>query len=1079
MKQFNLQQEASNPKNSAWVFASAGSGKTKILTDRVLRLLLEDVSPGKILCLTFTKVAAAEMQQRINAELSEWILCSDEKLTEKLTNMIGRDPTPIELKKSRTLFVKILDDESKIKAQTIHSFCQSLIKICPFEAGVSPAFEIIEKEREGLFLQQAKKEVLKKALEDTDLGNLIKKINTQLNEESFSQLIGKMLGFKEQINLLKQDFFGIENLVDEIFKAFSLSKSQSELEIFLDFLEKLDQEKTSKTLLKLELGTSKINFDIAAKIRNFLTKPTLANFENYKSAFFTEKNDARKIHGKAAEDLEVINFLAESREIILNFSNKINSLKIAQNTAALLKIVDAILAHYSLLKKQNALLDYNDLIVETNRMLSNPDYMDWVKLKMDGSFDHILIDESQDTNHQQWNIIKALSEDFFSGESSSNKSRSIFIVGDEKQSIYGFQGADPNISRDIFGFFKNRLGDNLKKIDLNNSFRSAKKILQAVDEVFADEKRSAAISKISPFSAHKAIRDKVGKVEIWPQLQKSKTEKKEKTYEWQIDFDKEKSPTEAEILAEIIAKKIKFRAESKDTENHAKYGDFMILLRTRTNGFDEALVKYFHQYQIPFTSVSNVKFSDNLLIQDLLSAAKFVNLPQDDLNLANLLKSPIFEVLEDDLLEICLKKNADESCIYKALESLPKFSHLKNDLDELITKSKALNCFEFFYFLLNEKNRQQKFISEFGLESLTLIDNFLLSVCDFSQNFSPHLQIFLDFVEKINPTISLSSESQNHVRISTIHSAKGLQAPIVIIPDCAYNLYQLPSFKEEILWTELGETKIPLWCRKRSEENQIVQDQRQIKSKESEDEYLRLLYVAMTRAENELYIGGFGNSKDQKSWYEIIKSSVLCAEFIAEEDFLKPIELNAPCDAEQNEISQKQTLETLLELPHTNQQNQIDKSQIKGRLIHKTLEVIGKNHNEEKAWLAKLAEKIIEKESFLNLEEKKKINHEISQFLTSKEFEKLFCGNVRCEVEVFGEIEGKKTFGRIDLLVEKENEILIIDYKSDEALPDKAPQSYLEQLSDYQSLVKCIYPNRKITMGIFWTKFLQLQICQI
>jgi ATP-dependent helicase/nuclease subunit A len=1072
MKQFNLQQEASNPKNSAWVFASAGSGKTKILTDRVLRLLLEDVSPGKILCLTFTKVAAAEMQQRINAELSEWILCSDEKLTEKLANMIGRNPTTLELKKSRTLFVKILDDESKIKAQTIHSFCQSLIKICPFEAGVSPAFEIIEKEREGLFLQQAKKEVLKKALKNTELGNLIKKINTQLNEESFSQLIGKMLGFKEQINLLKQDFFGIENLIDEIFKAFSLSKSQTESEIFLEFLTKLDHAKASKALPKLESGTSKINIEVASKIKKFISQPTLAGFENYKSAFFTEKNDARKIHGAAAQDHEVVGFLEESREIILNFSDEINSLKIAQNTAALLKIVDAILANYSLLKKQNALLDYNDLIVETNRMLSNPDYMDWVKLKMDGSFDHILIDESQDTNHQQWNIIKALSEDFFSGESASNKSRSIFIVGDEKQSIYGFQGADPNISRDIFGFFKNRLGDNLKKIELNNSFRSAKKILQAVDEVFADEKRSAAISKISPFSTHKAIRETVGKVEIWPQLQKPKAEKKEKNYEWQIDFEKEKTPSEAEILAEIIARKIKFRVESND----AKYGDFMILLRTRTNGFDKALVKYFHQYQIPFTSVSNVKFSDNLLIQDLLSAAKFVNLPQDDLNLANLLKSPIFEILEDDLLEICLRKNAEESCIYKALEGLPKFSQLKNDLDQLITKSKTLNCFEFFYFLLNEKNRQQKFIAEFGLESLTLMDNFLLSVGDFSQNFSPHLQLFLDFVEKINPTISLSSEANNHVRISTIHSAKGLQAPIVMIPDCAYNLYQLPSFKEEILWVDFEEAKIPLWCRKKSEENKIVQNQRQIKSKEAEDEYLRLLYVAMTRAENELYIGGFGNSKDQKSWYEIIKNSVLCAEFISEEEFLKPIELSAPYHSEQSEISQETDLKTSLKLPRTSQQNQIDKSQIKGRLIHKILEVIGKNYTEEKPWLTKLAERIIEKENFLNLKEKTKIHHEISQFLTSKEFEKLFCGNVRCEVEVFGECEDKKTLNRIDLLVERENEILVIDYKSDETLPNQVPQSYLEQLTNYQRLVQKIYPNHKIVMGIFWTKFLQLKM---
>ncbi len=1077
MTKVTLQQEASNPENSAWVFASAGSGKTKILTDRVLRLLLEDVSPNKILCLTFTKVAAAEMQHRINSELSAWILCDDQILEEKLTSMIGRNPTQIELKKARILFVKILDDESKIKVQTIHSFCQSLIKICPFEAGVSPSFEIIEKEREGLFLQQAKKEFLKKALENTELGNLIKKVNTQLNEESFSQLISKMLAFKEQLNLLKQEFFGIENLIDEIFKSFSLSKFHTEEEIFAEFLTKLNLKQNYDLALILEKGNSAKNFETASKIKIFLNNPILKNFETYKLAFLTKENEPRKIYGDASKEQSNINFMVSCQEIILDFLNKLNSLKIARNTTYLLKIVEAILDNYTNLKKQNSLLDYNDLIVETNKMLTNPDYMDWIKLKMDGSFDHILIDESQDTNHQQWNIIKALSEDFFTGESSSNKKRSIFIVGDEKQSIYGFQGADPNISSDIFGFFKNRLGDNLKKIELNNSFRSAKKILQAVDEVFALKERSFAISKIATSVNHQAIRDIVGKVEIWPQIQKAKTTKNEKSYEWQIDFEQEKPATEAEILSEIIAKKIKFRVENKN----ANYGDFMILLRTRTNGFDEALVKFFHQYKIPFTSVSNVKFSDSLSVQDLLSAAKFVTLPQDDLNLACLLKSPIFEILEDDLLEICLKKNQDQSSIYKALDNFPKFLEVKNNLDDLIAKSKTLNCFEFFYDLINKQNCQTKFIAEFGLEGLNIIENFLLSVNDFSKNFSSHLQIFLDFVEKINPSISLSSEVKNNVRISTIHSAKGLQAPIVIVPDCAYNLNQLPSFKEEILWTEIGKNKLPIWCQRKSEENDIIKNQRQIKSKEAEDEYLRLLYVAMTRAENELYIGGFGSSKDPKSWYEIIKNSVSCAEFVSEEEFLKPIIL-PKSNSLAKEVTNYQILKTNLAKPEKNHDQtifQTDKSQIKGRLIHKILEIFGRNFNEEKTWLIQVAEKIIEKESFLDLSEKKKIYNEISQFLASKEFEKIFSGKVNCELEISGEINGKKTSGRIDLLVERGNEILIIDYKSDEILPNKIPQNYVEQLNNYQNLVRDIYPNHKIMTGIFWTKFLQLEMLQL
>jgi ATP-dependent helicase/nuclease subunit A len=1079
-----LQQTASNPKNSAWVFASAGSGKTKILTDRVLRLLLDDTKPNKILCLTFTKVAAAEMQQRINVELAKWILCSDEELIKKLHDLSGEIATQAELKKARTLFVKIIDEEAKIKVQTIHSFCQTLIKIFPFEAKVSPTFEVLEENQEKLLLKQAQKEVLKRAAENAELKNLIQKTNAKLHEESFSQLVSQLLNKKEQLNSLKENFFGIENVIDEIFKNFSVPKSQTEAEIFTDFLSQINREKNINLASNLEIGNSSKNSETATKIRIFIEDSTPENFKTYKLGFFTKENEPRKIYGEAAKDISNLNFMTECQKIILDFLDKANSLKIANDTALLLRLIDHILENYSRLKKQNSVLDYNDLIVETNRLLANPDFSNWIKLKMDGSFDHILIDESQDTNHQQWNIIKALSEDFFVGESLATKKRSIFIVGDEKQSIYSFQGAEPNISAEIFDFFAARLGDNLKKIELNNSFRSGEKVLQAVDQVFANEQRKKSISKVSKFSQHKPIRDSVGKVEIWPQVQKEKELKKEKNFDWQIDFSATKAPQEEEILAEIIAQKIKSRV--LDCTNSINYDDFMILLRNRTNGFDRALVKFFHQYQIPFTSVSRIKFSESLLIQDLLSAAKFVLLPQDDLNLACLLKSPIFEMSEEDLLQICLKKNSNQTSIYKALHEFTSFSKTLKNLEELIEKSQSLNSFEFFYFLLHKQNHQQNFIAHFGLESLEIMDKFILNAFDFAQNFSPNLQKFLEFIERLDPKISLSSNENNCVRISTIHSAKGLQAPVVILADCAYNFNQLLGAKEEISWLEFGKNKFPLWCRKKDDENRILKTHRAQKLCDTKDEYLRLLYVAMTRAEDELYIGGFGGSADPESWYEVVKNSVSCAEVVTKEEFLKPIEISNDLHGEiANQVQHderesschklrhlKLTSESLPKTAH----NQIEKSQIKGRLIHKIFEIIGKNFSEEKNWLSQLAKKIIEKEDFLNIEEKNKICDEILSFLNSDQFEKLFCGQVKCEVEVAGKIQNNKIIGRIDLLIEKENEVLIVDYKSDEALPNETPQQYLLQLKNYQQLIKNLYPQKQIKIAIFWTAFLKLEI---
>jgi ATP-dependent helicase/nuclease subunit A len=1087
-----LQQLASNPKNSAWVFASAGSGKTKILTDRVLRLLLEDVACNKILCLTFTKTAAAEMQDRINRELIKWVLCSDGELEKKLNDLSGNFPSTLDLKKARTLLVKILDSESKIKVQTIHSFCQSLIKIFPFESGVKPNFEVLESEKEKLLLKQAQKEVLKKAANNKSLQILISAINSKTYEEGLSNLVSDILSKKEKLILLKENFFGIEGIVDEIFKNFSVEKNCDEQEIFKNFFSKIDQTKVLNLAFELKNTGLINNGKIATAIENFLKNPSIKNFSSYQQAFFTQENEPRKVSKEIASNPTLSAIINEQQELILEFSEKLNSLQICKNTSLLLHFIDQILENYSRLKNQNAFLDYNDLIVETNRLLANPNFSDWVKMKMDGTFDHILIDESQDTNHQQWNIIKALSEDFFSGLSAAKNSRSIFIVGDEKQSIYSFQGAEPNISSEIFAYFENKMAGQLKKIELNNSFRSTKEILQAVDAVFSDEKRKNAISKVSAFKQHQAIRSGVGFVEIWPKVQFEKTEKEEKNYEWKIDFS-EDDDKEAAVLARIIALKIQNWVENKrilQAKNRAvQYGDFMILLRNRTNGFAQALNKYFSEYKIPFSSISKIKFDESLIIQDLLAAAKFALLPHDDLNLACLLKSPIFEVSEEDLFEICLYKNNQNAqqvqgdaaiqniTIYESLNHLTKFSAIKKNLDELVVKAQELNCFEFFFFLLEKKNARRKIISYFGEESCELLNKFSLEVFNFYEKFSPNLQKFLDFVEKLNPEISLSHNDENRVKITTIHSAKGLQAPVVMIPDCSYNFNKLLSSKEEISWMNFNENVFPIWCGKKSNENQLLKNHRQKKLDEAKEEYLRLLYVAMTRAEDELYIGGFGNEKDSECWYEVAKNS-LPNNLLAEEKFCEDLVVNSENFKTDNKIViedfnfyEEESLPTTLQPSEPNQQsNQIDHSQIKGRLIHKIFEIFGKNHREEKNWLAKIASQLVAKENFLDESQKTEVSDQALKFLHSPLFEELFSGKIFCEVE----LSGSRSISRIDLLIERENEVLIVDYKSDETMPDKIPQQYIDQLKNYENLVKKIYPKKKISCAILWTKFLNL-----
>ncbi len=1107
-----LQQIASDPNNSVWVFASAGSGKTKILVDRVLRLLLGGVKADKILCLTFTKVAASEMQERINKELANWVLLSDEDLKNKLKNLQGFPTNPQTLEKARTLFARTLDDESKIKIQTIHSFCQNLVKIFPFEAGIKPNFEIIETSQEKLLLQKTQRKILKKAQNNDYLKSLITKINSFIQEDTFNKLISEILEEKEYLEQLKEDFFGIDGLIDNIFNNFLVPKNSNEKELFQDFYSQIKQEELNILVLELNKSELKTNLKSASEITLFLKEPSLKTFDFYQSAFLTDKKTARKLPGKILENKLLNKFFQKQIELIEDFSDRINSFKICTSTALLLKFVDQILEEYNELKRQNSILDYNDLVIKANKLLKNPEHLDWVKLKLDGFFDHILVDESQDTNHQQWDIIKALTDDFFSGQSASNKNRTIFIVGDEKQSIYSFQGAEANISEEIFTYFDEKLRNSsakLHKINLSNSFRSLPSILKVVDLTFSEENEKKAITKISDFEGHKAIRDGVGRVEIWPKVKNIKEDKKEDSFEWKIDFQPQEKYDEKDYLAELISIRIKNLVEGchilEGYNREVNYGDFMVLLRNRTDGFDKSLNKFFNKYKIPYNSFSKTSFNENIIIQDLISATKFALFPYDDLNLACLLKSPIINFSEENLLKICLLKNSKSISLFESLKNFIEFDYEIELLEKMIKNSQNLNCFEFFNFILQNHLIRTNFIDRFQSNCIQIIDKFLLKAFDFCQNFSSDLHKFLDFTEKLNPEISLNESDRNSVFVSTIHSSKGLQAPIVFIPDCCFIFNKLPAGSEKISWIKFDESKLPIWCPKKEQENKIVNRHRFLQKKSAYEEYLRLLYVAMTRAENQLIIGGFGNSDDENSWYNLIKKSNLKnlskeSFFVSHSEKLKNDKFLVEDENlifGQKEITYSYTEEEIFEekiLPEfsiyknlnkaekkeiksatTEFKNQINKSQNKGKLIHKVLELIGKNYQENKEWLISLSKKIVNSDDSFSNDEKELILAQIIAFINSKEFSYLFSDKTKCELPIAGVVNGKIINARIDLLSIKDDYILIVDYKTDKTKFSLANSIYEKQLTTYKKLVSQVYTNYHIKTAILWTEFLEIE----
>lgn len=1194
--QLQQQRIGSNPQNSVWVFASAGSGKTKILIDRLLRLLLIGTSPAKILCLTYTKIAAAEMQNRINTELSQWVIIDDETLKQRLKNLIGTDPSQDLQNQARALLIKTLDEERPIKIQTIHSFCQSLLSTFPFEAQIPVNFDLLTDGQVAIALKNAQKKLLSEAslskkkaeinrefsnnfgvkqerdestdklLKEFKLHEIVEEISGNINDKTLLELLEKLLAKKDKLFFLRDKFHTTEAVIAELAKILAVDQNLDEGQIFEKFWQKINQQKLHDLCASLRSSSSSKNQKYGAELSKFLANPIAKNFNFLQQALLTEDKSTgevglKKLYDKI--DLTHAQFLSEFFEEITVYIQQISSFLILQHNSQLLRFVYRILDHYQEFKRQNCYLDYGDLILLAGKLLSNEQHQAFIKMKMDGSFDHILIDESQDTNSEQWQIIKALTDDFAIQDQISNKPRSIFVVGDEKQSIFSFQGADIATSGLVLQHFKQQIGDNFTEIALNLSFRSKSKILQAVDLVFADESRKKAICQIGIYQPHQSFRGDGGYVELWKPIKSSDQESKTanqnqnvvqeelapKDFSWQLENFGFKASQEdfeikdCQILAQLIANKICGWISSQKSIDGRQIGfsDIMILLPNKTNGLAQSLAIEFGRQKIPFSTIEKVKFSESLVVQDFLSCARFALLPEDDFNLACLLKSPFFNLNESELLDFCLQKNRQKISLFEALRGSKhwmRLNFIKKIADEL-------SLFEFFHRLIFEPQSYESFILRMGNQVKTIIENFIFLLDEFCTNNNSELQLFLEFVEKTDPEIALDFGEKNAVRINTIHSAKGLQAPIVIMPDCLHDLARFVANTENLIWLE----NLPLWLSFGSKPNFLIKSLKNRRKQANFEEYLRLLYVAMTRAEDELYIGGFGNKKDENCWYEIMRialqglavnsdlqNSIVAADektsfeakshlINALNDEQQPIkqQLSAPSHnpvetSEQNfapSFLHKTTCELAANLnagskPKPIQETKFFKKEADenlvaapeftsvkavrfeansdknlnwmghqdgfdfGKIIHSLLELIGRNHRQNSDFVLEMIKILIAKQQISPLQ-KQELEKIIVNFLQSAFFQQIFKSEaaikIACEVDLIASGES----GRVDLLCEMADEILIIDYKSDEFLPETISQSYKNQISRYCRLAKKLFSQKRIRAAILWIRHGKLQ----
>ncbi|MBL0941606.1 MAG: double-strand break repair helicase AddA [Alphaproteobacteria bacterium] len=1114
-----LQRSAADPKACIWVAASAGTGKTKVLTDRILHLLLEGFAPERILCLTFTRAAAGEMANRLHKKLSDWATAEENRLNDDLYQLLGRQPSQKTIELARRLFIQVIDVPGGMKIQTIHGFCQSLLKRFPLEAGLSPHFTILDEQTAQALLLQAQTDTLEHT-DDPIISKSLEYLSSVFDETSFQDSLKTLISERQKLNWMQTASRKKLNENKKLFEEF-LGVS---LEVTEEILIKEACEDRAfnplhlKSIIKtLELGSKK-DCERALGLASWLENPQTRaiTFADYCDVFLTKERSIRTCLATQAiikTHPEIEDILSAEANRLYRLCLSLKQLKVGQISWALAQLGSKILAHYQHLKTKRALLDYDDLIDHTVTLLTQPEITPWVLYKLDGGIDHILIDEAQDTNAQQWDVIARLAEEFFSGLSARQTQRTLFVVGDAKQSIYSFQGADPNVfhaKRRDFAQAIQASQQEWREVTLDISFRSTKAILDTVDCVFAQDSVKEGIAAHTERIQHRTHRHgHGGLVEIWPLAE---VDDEIETLPWTPPtqtYGALKRP-EAKLalsLAQQIHSWITKGEILPSKGRPIQPKDIMILMRRRCS-FLNLLIKALKSLGVPIAGTDRMALLKQLAVMDLVAVGRFLLLQEDDLNLAIILKSPLIGLNEEQLFNLAYGR--EPLSLWQQLKSyqgqdvtiVKAFTYLR----DLLKVSKHLQPYELFSYILTTLGGKKALIGRLGYDALDPLEEFMSLALAYQQTHTSCLQGFLAWLESGEIEIKRDMEEgeRNEVRIMTVHAAKGLQAPIVFIPDTVHP----PQSREKIAWVNLPDGhSLPIWLPSAAEDTPHTIDFKTNVQKEINQEYLRLLYVAMTRAEDRLYICGWQTRREgeQKNWYTHIQNALKISTQAIEFDFGQeifagwqgtglrlscPQEINLtpsdplakPLQTDMNEIPAWM----LQKPPHENlQQTFLRPSQLhttktfkpfeanpnnpfkRGKIIHSLLEYLAYHPVADHRLLAQRF--LTNKGDYANDEN---ILNSVLGILNHPSFSLIFGPQSKAEVPIAGYLSGQPLSGQIDRLVVTESEVLIIDYKTDQKPArslEEVPQGYIKQLEAYKIILADIYPHHTIRCAILWT----------
>jgi ATP-dependent helicase/nuclease subunit A len=1110
------QRKAASPHQSVWVSANAGTGKTRVLVDRLLRLLLQGVPPHSILCVTFTKAAAAEIDDRVRQIMARWVTLSDDKLIEQLTDITGASPDGDLIKTARTLFSRMINAERGLSIQTIHSFCQSVLARFPLEAGILPGFAIASDDQSVALQEEAFERTLRDSAHNSVLHDACLALFDRTDQAQILSLLCNLQ--HQQDKWLHHDHTQIQDKMRHVLDIPTGVTHQSVLSTFY-------AQTSLENLRSIIADLSSVKGQTAPKLIDALSafiteQPFARGYEAYTDTVLTANGTINKnIHGllnKIAP--HHADLLSHEFERILRAQYLIKATDIFERNDALLIVASYFCARYQELKQHHALLDYHDQIRLTAQLLTehhSPE-SSWVMYKLDGGIRHLLVDEAQDTSPAQWHIILAIVHEMAYGEGIHKRGeRSIFIVGDEKQSIYSFQDADitsyQHNRHALETLFKNH-GLPWDDVPLITNFRSSSAILDSVDGVFTPDHLRHSITQDDHVKHDAFYATRAGLIEAWPLFV---TDKSEQDGDYMpVSVIQERKATEylCQSLADKIHHWIHTGQRIERLDRAIEPSDILILLQKRAILL-HPLIKALKDRNIPVSGVDRLVLTEQLIVKDIMALLQIILYPQDDLTLASLLKSPFFTFNEQDLFALAHQRGIES--LWQRLQQNERYHAITDFIRNLITHHhQGAGPYHLLSLIVNrpcpanDKSGRHALITRLGFDAEDALNELLNMALQFEQDHRPDIQLFLAWLQKNDAEIKRDTQNtqQNHVRIMTVHGSKGLQAPLVILADASVKPSAFKSGRD-ILWQD----DIPFWVSSKNLPETLDQSL-QIQNKALLDEYYRLLYVAMTRAEDALYVTGWKKDKeDQKNiadWHQIIMS-YLCehgealdpqnpdtSAYILKKDgqntkekkqdntpSLSPITTRdipwlyskppliahdkpRPLRPSRPPVAAEHAIGPLQQ-PHTARF-------ARGLIVHKILQHL--THYPADQQEQALGHMLAYREFDLPAVEQQKLHHDILSILQHPDCAFIWSQRGHNEVSVTGEIQYRgqdfAVVGVIDRLIFHNGSWWIIDYKTNRTPAstwDQVPDSYIFQIASYRALIQKLYPDHPVHGVLVWT----------